>query len=91
MNTQTDLLPVYMPDTIVIETKENFDGLQINKEILELYFSNRKRSGGENLKNVKFSSRNNRVVYVTFRDGESKYKQYCGENIRVKAFFLNWI
>jgi len=72
MNIKTDLFPVYMPDTVVIETKEKIENFQFNKEILELYFSNKKRSGGENVREISFNSKYHKIAYVTFKDFESK-------------------
>jgi hypothetical protein len=72
MNKKTDLFPVYMPDTVVIETKEKIENFQFNKEILELYFSNKKRSGGENVREISFNSKHHKIAYVSFKDFESK-------------------
>ena len=71
MNTRTELIPVYVPDTVMLETKEKIQNFEFNKEILELYFSNKKRSGGENVTNIRFSSNNNKIAYITFMDHES--------------------
>jgi hypothetical protein len=71
MNTRTELIPVYVPDTVILETKEKIQNFEFNKEILELYFSNKKRSGGENVTNIRFSSNNNKIAYITFLDHES--------------------
>ena len=96
MNTKTDLYPVYKSDTIVMETTEKFDRHQFNKEILELYFSNRKRSGGENVRHIKFSSQENRIAYVTFGDFESakrvsykKNHQISKINFECKLYYKN--
>lgn len=96
MNVKTDLYPVYQPDTVIIETKENTDNFQLNKEILELYFSNRKRSGGENVKHVRLSSKDNRIAYVTFNDFESakrvtfkKNHQINKINFECKLYYKN--
>ena len=45
---------------------------QFNKEILELYFSNKKRSGGENVREISFNSKYHKIAYVSFKDFESK-------------------
>jgi len=71
MNAKTDLFPVYIPFTVIIETREKIENFQFNKEILELYFSNKKRSGGENVRSIRFSSKNNKIAYITFKDHES--------------------
>ena len=71
MNTRTELIPVYIPDTVMLETKEKIQNFEFNKEILELFFSNKKRSGGENVTNIRFSSNNNKIAYITFMDHES--------------------
>ena len=42
----------------------------ITKEILELYFSNKKRSGGENVKNITFDIKK-RLAFVKFASHES--------------------
>lgn len=43
----TTVLPVYLPNTVVLELEEDNSNVQIEKnlnaEILELYFSNKKR------------------------------------------------
>ncbi len=75
LHNKTDLEPVYYPSTILIEfdsnpsqsttaTKidENF-----NKELVELYFSNRKRSGGDNILKCVYDA-NKANAFITYED-----------------------
>jgi hypothetical protein len=71
-------MQVYLPTTIIVELDKSFTNLSSNliqealsKEIAELYFSNKKRSGGESVKNVTLDLLNNRFL-VTFSDSEGK-------------------
>ena len=53
----------------------------ITKEILELYFSNKKRSGGENVRDIKIDLKK-RFAYIKFANHES--------NVYPKNFFVEW-
>ena len=78
LGNKTGLYPVYLPDTVVVELNDPATGHNVKihdvftKEILELYFSNKKRSGsGGSVLSITFNMRNN-VVYVQFDKFESK-------------------
>lgn len=77
MNVKTDIFPVLIPDTVLVELDEaksskkpklSFSKL-FNKELLELYFSNKKRSAGENVKKIKL---NETHAFVTFTNSKGK-------------------
>jgi hypothetical protein len=77
MNIKTDIYPVLIADTVLVELDDSKSNKKqklvfsklFNKEILELYFSNKKRSGGENVKKIKL---NENYAFVTFADGKGK-------------------
>jgi hypothetical protein len=75
------IFPIYKPDTIAIELDKadlNLENIlnpsrihnAITKEILELYFSNKKRSGGENVKDITIDIKK-KLAYVKFANNES--------------------
>ncbi len=81
LNNKIVIFPIYKPDTIVLELDKSDLNLAnmlnpstmhnaITKEILELYFSNKKRSGGENVKNITFDIKK-RLAFVKFASHES--------------------
>ncbi|CAF0810463.1 unnamed protein product [Brachionus calyciflorus] len=94
----TVVLPVYLPNTVVLElendkSKKPLD-THLSAEILELYFSNKKRSGGHNVKNVKFEAKKN-SAFVSFENFETA-KQVCnrshhinGLDLRAKLYYEN--
>ena len=55
---KTELLQIYVPNQIVVECDE----AEFGAELLDLYFSNRKRSGGENVEKVEFNAKQNHAV-----------------------------
>ena len=67
----TELWPVYFPDTIVVYIedllKTQEENLFLHKDILELYFSNKKRSNGGTIKNV-YVNEKKQSASLTFED-----------------------
>lgn len=77
MNQKTDLLQIYEPKKVIV----SFDQLDhFTSEILELYFSNKKRSNGENVIGVEFNEQSNQAI-VTFADSN-------GITIYISLFFF---
>lgn len=71
--------PVYLPNKVMLEFKSEFLKHKTNikledlftVDILELYFSNQRRSGGHDVKNIQFDTDKDRVI-VSFADHASK-------------------
>ncbi len=78
----TNLFPVYSPNILLIEIEnlhENFENKEMlvaeffNKEFLEMYFSNRKRSGGDSsIRSMLVETAKNKA-YILFENSESKF------------------
>ncbi len=64
MKHKTELLQIYEPNKISV-SYEVAD--KLSAEILELYFSNKKRSGGEEIKNLQMNDDHTSAV-ITFAD-----------------------
>ena len=81
LNNKIVVFPIYHPDTVVIDLEKS-DSLmpvtgntiiheKMTKEILELYFSNKRRSGGENVQQISIDAKK-KFAYVKFSNFESK-------------------
>ena len=82
MNHKTDLMQVYQSDTIVVELGDE----SIPIEVLDLYFSNKKRSGGENV--IKAECVNQSQVLITFADPKSNFNfNIFPRQFRSKKYF----
>ena len=67
MNQKTDLLQIYEPKKVIVSFDQHDS---FTTEILELYFSNKKRSQGENVIGVEINELGNQAV-VIFGDANS--------------------
>ena len=66
MSHQTDLLQIYEPIKVSV-TIDAKDSEFYSAEILELYFSNKKRSGGENIRHVEYNHERSQA-FLTFAE-----------------------
>ncbi|CAF0924719.1 unnamed protein product [Didymodactylos carnosus] len=64
-NNEISISDVYIPSTIMIRNLPD----DISKDVLELYFSNKKRSDGGEVKEVKLDQENQHAL-VTFKDSK---------------------
>jgi hypothetical protein len=85
LGNRTNLFQVNLPNIILVETDEeqhfeNRDHLVrefFNKEFLEMYFSNKKRSGGEKIRSLLLDYHDNKQrAYILFENSDSKYSLY---------------
>ncbi len=63
---RTELLQIGEPRKVLVE----FSEADLNEELLDLYFSNKKRSGGEDVKAIEINRERTQAV-ITFPDAES--------------------
>ena len=63
---RTELLQIGEPRKVLVE----FSEADLNEELLDLYFSNKKRSGGEDIKAIEINRERTQAV-ITFPDAES--------------------
>jgi hypothetical protein len=100
LHKKTELDQVHLPSTILVEFDEknnsNRSSLaieeQFNKELFELYFSNRKRSGGENIVKCVYEANKSRAL-ITYDEHEvaqrvaSKSHQINNKPIKCSLFY----
>lgn len=63
---KTELLQISEPKKLLVEFNES----EFNEELLDLYFSNKKRSGGEGVKRIDINREKTQAI-ITFSDTES--------------------
>ena len=81
LSNRTNLFQVNMPNILLVGVEETTTSDQhsqpelfkeyFNKEFLEMYFSNRKRSGGERIRSI-LLDKENRRAYILFESSQSK-------------------
>lgn len=68
---KTELLQISEPKKLLVEFNES----EFNEELLDLYFSNKKRSGGEGVKRIDINKEKTQAI-IAFSDTESNKQKY---------------